>query len=246
MQFGARGEGVSLKLGGTGRIVTSQVAGPPFFVNLPNSITLARIGCVPLLLWILCSTGFAGMNGRQELLASAVFLLASVTDGLDGYLARRRHAVTTLGMLLSPLADKLLISTAYITLVRFAPTLVSAWIAVLIVAREFLVTGLRSVAAQEGMTLDVRDIGKLKTVVQAVSVVAVLMAHAWPQWTLGGMVLPGTRLAIGAMWLMLAVSLISAFAYLRAFWAEALRQSNQRRSPLPFVVRGPGDKNLRA
>jgi CDP-diacylglycerol--glycerol-3-phosphate 3-phosphatidyltransferase len=186
------------------------------------------------------------MYGRQELLASSVFLLASVTDGLDGYLARRRHAVTTLGMLLSPLADKLLISTAYITLVRFAPTLVSAWIAVLIVAREFLVTGLCSVAAQEGMTLGVRDIGKFKTVVQAVSVVAVLMAHAWPQWTLGGTVLPGTRLAIDAMWLMLAVSLISAFAYLRAFWAEALRQGNQRRSPLPFVVRSPGDKNLRA
>ncbi len=179
------------------------------------------------------------MHGRQELLAAAVFLLASVTDGLDGYLARRRHEVTTLGMLLSPLADKLLVSTAYITLVRFAPALVSAWIAVLIVGREFLVTGLRSVAAQEGMTLEVRDIGKFKTVVQAVSVVAVLMAHAWPRWTLGGTVLPGTGIAIGAMWLMLAVSLISAFAYLRAFWAEALRQSNSAAARSRLWFAGP-------
>ena len=101
-------------------------------------------------------------------------------------------------------------------------------------------TGLCSVAVQEGMTLGVRDIGKVKTVLQAVSVVAVLMAHAWPRWTVGGTVLPGTAIAIGAMWLMLAVSLLSAFAYFRAFWAEALRQSKQRRSPLPFVVRAAG------
>ncbi len=103
-----------------------------------------------------------------------------------GYLARRMHQVTTLGMLLSPLADKLLVATAYIALVRFAPALVSGWIAVLIVGREFLVTGLRSVAVQEGMKLDVRDIGKVKTVVQVVSVVAVLMAHAWTTWPVGG------------------------------------------------------------
>jgi CDP-diacylglycerol--glycerol-3-phosphate 3-phosphatidyltransferase len=215
-------------------------------VNLPNSITLARIGGVPLLLWILSSAGAHAVHGRQELLAGAVFLLASATDGLDGYLARRMHQVTTLGMLLSPLADKLLVSTAFISLVSFAPTLVSAWIAVLIVAREFLVTGLCSVAAQEGMTLGVRDIGKFKTVVQIASVVAVLMAHAWPWWTVGGTVLSGKAIATSAIWVMLAVSLLSAFAYLRAFWAEALRQSGQRRSALPFVIQRPGDKNVRA
>ncbi len=145
-------------------------------MNLPNSITLARICCVPLFLWILATSHFHGVHGRQELLAAAVFLLASLTDGVDGYLARRTHQVTTLGTLLSPLADKLLVATAYIALVRFAPALVSGWIAVLIVGREFLVTGLCSVAAQEGMTLHVHDIGKGKTVVQIVSVVAVLMA----------------------------------------------------------------------
>jgi CDP-diacylglycerol--glycerol-3-phosphate 3-phosphatidyltransferase len=215
-------------------------------VNLPNSITLARISCVPLFLWILATTRFQGVHGRQELLAAAVFLLASLTDGLDGYLARRTHQVTTLGMLLSPLADKLLVATAYVTLVQFAPALVSGWIAVLIVGREFLVTGLYSVAAQEGMALHVFDIRKGKTVVQILSVVSVLMAHAWKWWPVGGLVLPGTKIAIFSIWLMLAVSLLSASAYFRAFWTQALMQSRQRREPLPFVVKRPGDKNVRA
>ncbi len=211
-------------------------------MNLPNSITLARIGCVPLFLWILSGAGPHGLHGRQELLAAAVFLLASLTDGVDGYLARRRQQVTTLGMLLSPLADKLLVATAYITLVRFAPGLVASWIAVLIVGREFLVTGLRSVAAQEGMKLGVRDIGKFKTLVQVVSVVAVLMAHAWPWWRLGAMVLPGEKIAIGAIRVMLAVSVISALVYFRAFYAAASAQSGARRKPLPFVLPRSGDR----
>lgn len=214
-------------------------------VNLPNSITLARISCVPLFLWILASTRFDGVHGRQELMAAAVFLLASMTDGVDGYLARRHHQVTTLGMLLSPLADKMLVATAYIGLVQYAPALVSAWVAVLIVGREFLVTGLCSVAAQERMKLEVRDIGKVKTVLQMVSVVAVLMAHAWKWWPVGGMMLPGDAIAIGSIWLMLAVSLLSAFAYFRAFWAEARLEGKQRRSPLPFVLNRPDDENVR-
>jgi CDP-diacylglycerol--glycerol-3-phosphate 3-phosphatidyltransferase len=201
---------------------------------------------VPVFLWILATNGFHAVHGRQEMLAAAVFLLASLTDGVDGYLARRMHQVTTLGMLLSPLADKLLVATAYITLVQFAPALVPAWIAVLIVGREFLVTGLCSVAVQEGMTLNVRDIGKGKTLMQILSVTAVLMAHAWPVWVAGGRMLPGTTIAVWSIWLMLAVSLLSAFVYFRAFWTEAVKQSKQRRSPLPFVLNRPGDKNVRA
>jgi CDP-diacylglycerol--glycerol-3-phosphate 3-phosphatidyltransferase len=211
-------------------------------VNLPNSITLARICCVPLFLWILSGSGFHALHGRQELAAAAVFLLASLSDGVDGYLARQRRQVTTLGTLLSPLADKLLVTTAYVGLVRFAPALVPAWIAVLIVGREFLVTGLRSVAAQEGMKLEVRDIGKFKTAVQVVSVVSVLMAHAWKVWPVGGVMLPGESIAIGAIWLMLAVSLLSAMVYFRAFWNAALSQSRERRKPLPFVLPRGDDK----
>lgn len=180
------------------------------------------------------------------MLAAAVFLLGSLTDGVDGYLARRTHQVTTLGTLLSPLADKLLVSTAFIALVRFAPTLVSGWIAVLIVAREFLMTGLQSVAVQEKMTLKAFEIGKFKTVVQIFSVVSVLMAHAWPMWKVGGITLPGASIATGATWVMLAVSLTSASAYFYSFWTEAVRQSEQRRKPLPFVVNRPGGENVRA
>lgn len=215
-------------------------------MNLPNSITLARIGCVPLFLWILSSSAFLGTHGEQELLAAAVFLLASATDGMDGYVARQTNQVTTLGMLLSPLADKLLVSTAYITLVKLAPALVPSWIAVLLVGREFLVTGLHSVAAQEGMKLQVREVGKLKTVLQIVSVISVLMAHAWPVWMANGAMVSGTAVATGAIWLMLAMSLLSASVRFRAFLAEALQQSRTRREPKLVVLKRAEGKDAQA
>ena len=118
-------------------------------MNLPNYITLSRIASVPLLIWLLCTTRFNGTDGEQEILASALFIAASITDGIDGYLARKRGQITTMGMLLDPLADKLLIAAAFVTLVQFNPSLVPAWIAVVIIGREFLVSGLRSIAASE-------------------------------------------------------------------------------------------------
>ena len=101
-------------------------------MNLPNSITMSRIACVPLLIWILSPVfpftgghGATGLRaGEQEIIASIVFILASITDGLDGYLARRRHQITTMGMLLDPLADKLLVTAAYIILVGYNPAIV--------------------------------------------------------------------------------------------------------------------------
>ena len=104
-------------------------------MNIPNYITLTRIFSVPLLIWILSSNRFHSVDGSRELLASALFIAASITDGIDGYLARRRGQITTLGMLLDPLADKLLITAAFITLVQFNPTIVKAWIAVVIIGR---------------------------------------------------------------------------------------------------------------
>ena len=83
-------------------------------VNLPNSITLTRIFSIPLLIWLLSTNHFHAFDGEQELLASALFIAASITDGIDGYLARRRGQITTMGMLLDPLADKLLIAAAFI------------------------------------------------------------------------------------------------------------------------------------
>ena len=113
------------------------------FVNLPNYITLTRILSIPVLIWILCSSRFSSANGERELLACFVFIVASLTDAIDGYLARRRAQVTTMGMLLDPVADKLLIAAAFVTLVQFNPRIVPAWMAVIIIGREFLVSGLR-------------------------------------------------------------------------------------------------------
>ena len=111
-------------------------------MNLPNSITLTRIASIPLLIWILSTNRFQSLAGEKELLASALFIAASITDGIDGYLARKRGQITTMGMLLDPLADKLLIAAAFVTLVQFNPVLVPAWVAVIIIGREFLVSGL--------------------------------------------------------------------------------------------------------
>src|SRR5262249_55540605 len=151
-------------------------------VNLPNSITLVRILSIPVLIWVLSTSRFTSVNGEKEILAAALFIAASITDGIDGFIARRRGQITTMGMLLDPLADKLLIAAAFITLVQFNPHLVPAWIAVVIIGREFLVSGLRSIAASEGFTIEASDLGKFKMVVQIVSVVAVILAHRWPQF----------------------------------------------------------------
>lgn len=124
------------------------------------------------------------------------------------------------------------------------PELVPAWLAVLMVGREFMVTGLCAVAVQERMTLGVRDISKGKTALQTVSVAAVLAAYGWPRWQLGSTTLPGAAIAEGILWLTLAVSLLSAGVYFRAFWQEAQQQSRQRSAPLPFA--GKRDTDVRA
>src|SRR5436305_15006384 len=134
-------------------------------MNLPNYITMSRIACVPLLIWVLTSKFFNAQNGERELAASVLFILASITDGLDGYLARRRGQITTMGMLLDPLADKLMITAAYITLVHLIPSIVNVWIAVIIIGREFLISGLRSIAASERFTIEASVMRKFKMVV---------------------------------------------------------------------------------
>ena len=131
-------------------------------MNLPNYITLTRIAAIPLLIWILCTPRLSDTNGEREILASTVFILASITDGIDGYLARKRGQITTMGMLLDPLADKLLIAAAFVTLVQFNPALVPAWMAVVIIGREFLVSGLRSIAASEGFTIQASELGQVQ------------------------------------------------------------------------------------
>jgi CDP-diacylglycerol---glycerol-3-phosphate 3-phosphatidyltransferase len=199
-------------------------------VNLPNYITLTRIAAIPLLIWILCSPRFASEQSEREILASVVFILASITDGIDGYLARKRGQITTMGMLLDPLADKLLIAAAFITLVQFNPALVPAWMAVVIIGREFLVSGLRSIAASEGFTIQASELGKFKMLVQIISVVAVILARRWHEWPVYGIyIFPVYWIAWLAIWFMVLLSLVSALDYFVAFWSRIDRKSEKRR-----------------
>jgi len=200
------------------------------FVNLPNSITMSRICCVPLLIWLLSrSCPLHSFYGEQEILASALFILASITDGVDGYLARKRGQITTMGMLLDPLADKLMVTAAFIALVELNPRIVPAWIAVIVIGREFLVSGLRSIAVSEGFTIQASDLGKLKMVTQIVAVVAAILDHAWVVWRFGWFIMPVHIIAITAVYFMVLVSIVSASDYFAAFWrkidhASAARQ----------------------
>ena len=200
-------------------------------MNLPNSITLTRIAAIPLLIWILCTPRFNSERiGEREVLASAVFILASMTDGIDGYLARKRGQITTMGMLLDPLADKLLVAAAFITLVQFNPAMVPAWMAVVVIGREFLVSGLRSIAASEGFTIQASELGKFKMLVQIISVVAVILAHRWHEWPLFGIyIFPVYWIAWVAIWFMVLLSLVSAVDYFIAFWSRIDRKSEKRR-----------------
>jgi CDP-diacylglycerol--glycerol-3-phosphate 3-phosphatidyltransferase len=191
---------------------------------------MSRIVMIPLLLWIL-STHFPwqGPNGAQEITASILFVLASITDGLDGYLARKRGQITTLGMLLDPIADKVMVTAALIALVAYTPQVVKVWIVVVIIGREFLISGLRSIASSEGFTIEASDLGKLKTVIQIISVVSAILAHRWERWQIGVLVIPVKWIAIAAIYFTVLVSVISAVDYFVGFWKKIDHASKDRR-----------------
>ncbi|MCL6634166.1 MAG: CDP-diacylglycerol--glycerol-3-phosphate 3-phosphatidyltransferase [Peptococcaceae bacterium] len=141
-------------------------------MNLPNKLTLVRLLLIPVFL-------FAASLKHQYAgyIAAAVFLLGAVTDGLDGYIARKRGQVTRLGKFMDPLADKILVSAALIALVDL--NRLPGWVAVVIISREFAVTGLRAVAAAEGMVVPASTLGKVKTVTQIVAI-AFMFAGDFP------------------------------------------------------------------
>lgn len=142
-------------------------------LNLPNSLTLLRIFLVPILVVILL-TKFEG----KELWGLGVFLVAAFTDFLDGYLARKRGEVTNLGKLLDPVADKLLVSAALISLVQ--ERIASAWMVVIIIGREFAVMGLRNIASMQGIVIPASYWGKYKMATQVVAISVLIMAdHRW-------------------------------------------------------------------
>ncbi|MUK89843.1 CDP-diacylglycerol--glycerol-3-phosphate 3-phosphatidyltransferase [Ornithinibacillus sp. L9] len=153
-------------------------------MNIPNRITISRILLIPIFI-ILLSVPFAwgkwniGENTLpiSHFVAALIFIIASATDWVDGYYARKYNLVTNLGKFLDPLADKLLVSAALILLVEmgFAP----AWVVIIIISREFAVTGLRLVAAGEGIVLAAGNMGKIKTATQMIAIAALLL-HNFP------------------------------------------------------------------
>lgn len=191
-------------------------------MNLPNVLTLLRIFFVPFLVGLLVQQPLRfevkGISIPTDLLALVIFLVAAATDLLDGYLARRWGQVTTVGTLLDPIADKLLISSALIALVQIQQ--VPAWMAIIIIGREFAVTGLRGIAAAEGYTIRASDLGKTKMVLQVVAVTLLVIAIRRPQWRPVG---------IAWLWGVVLLALVSAVDYFRKFWRRVDESVKRRR-----------------
>jgi CDP-diacylglycerol---glycerol-3-phosphate 3-phosphatidyltransferase len=190
-------------------------------MNLPNLLTLLRIFFVPLLVAALLAgdLGWSSVPGASgELFALAVFLAAAATDLLDGYLARRWGQVTTVGTLLDPIADKLLIMAALISLVWVHR--VPAWMAILIVGREFAVSGLRQIAASGGYTIGASELGKTKMTAQVIAISLVIGGIHWEALN---------RLALAAMWVVVLFGIVSAVDYFRKFWRRIDYQVKRRR-----------------
>ena len=146
-----------------------------FPLNLPNVLTMLRILAVPVIV-----VALLGETPNGDALAAGVFALAALTDGLDGYFARSRDAVTTFGKLMDPLADKLLIVAALVSLVSLDR--LAAWVAMVIIARELAVTGLRAAAVERGVVIAASPLGKVKTFLQVAAVIALIAADPSPVW----------------------------------------------------------------
>jgi CDP-diacylglycerol--glycerol-3-phosphate 3-phosphatidyltransferase len=180
-------------------------------MNLPNALTVTRIFLVPLLVVVLLTKfeGHAILGVPTPLLGAAIFGLASITDWLDGYLARRRGQVTSLGRMMDPIADKLLTSAAFISLVQLG--LAPAWIVAVIIGRELAVTGLRSLASARGMGFGASSLGKIKMVAQVTAILLLILGQNGAQ--------PFLWLGQLSLWIVLLTAIVSAIEYYRAFQA---------------------------
>jgi CDP-diacylglycerol---glycerol-3-phosphate 3-phosphatidyltransferase len=207
-------------------------------MNVPNTLTILRIFFVPLLVAALVQEDVALRLGNvlftKEWLALAIFLAAAGTDLLDGYLARRWKQVTTIGTLLDPIADKLLISAALISLVQVRA--LPGWMAILIIGREFAVSGLRSIAAVEGYTIKANDLGKTKMFFQVVAIACMLVSirHS-------ALLLPATIL----MWVVVFFAILSAVSYFRKFWRKIDERIKLRRRRELLALERKRQKALR-
>ncbi len=191
-------------------------------MNIPNALTILRIFFVPVLVAALVQETLwfqvDGVRVTNDWLALAIFLVAAGTDLLDGYLARRWKQVTTIGTLLDPIADKLLISAALISLVQIRA--LPGWMAVLLIGREFAVSGLRSIAAAEGYIIKASDLGKTKMFSQVVAISVMLPSVRHPALRPAGLAL---------MWGVVFFSLVSAVSYFAKFWHKVDKSVKHRR-----------------
>jgi CDP-diacylglycerol--glycerol-3-phosphate 3-phosphatidyltransferase len=196
-------------------------------MNLPNSLTILRIFFVPLLVVVLLTRqpnwNFWGLPIHFEVWGVLILLVAAATDAMDGYFARTRREITTLGILLDPIADKLLISAAFISLVSMG--LVQAWMVVIIIGREFIVVGLREIASVERLVIPASPLGKTKMVLQVLAGCAVILTANHPALKTIGAIL---------LWLVVISAVLSAMHYFQMFWSQInfRVQERQRRSVL--------------
>lgn len=229
-------------------------------MNLPNTLTLSRIFVVPLLVVVLLTPFSEGFGVPRHILGVALFLAAALTDYLDGQIARRRNQVSRLGKLLDPIADKLLISAALISLVE--NQLAPAWAVVIIIGREFAVTGLRSIAAAEGIVIDASRMGKFKMLSQVVAVALLIVASvsgkppvtnfgrpfpAIEFWSVPELRTAVQHLMAGAttatdwqvllytmgramLWVVVLTAMFSMYDYFRAFYREVVGRDAVKRA----------------
>src|SRR6266542_3732981 len=174
--------------------------------NLPNSLTLFRIFLVPFLVVVL-------LTKYSNRLGLAIFLVAAITDFFDGYFARRMKKITRLGALLDPIADKLLISAAFISLVELG--LARAWMVVIIIGREFAVSGLRSIAAQQGVTIAASPLGKTKLISQVVAIALLIVSYELGEFRFTSEL---------ALWVVVLFSIVSGVDYFFKFARSVLRE----------------------
>ncbi len=191
-------------------------------MNLPNSLTTLRIFFVPILVVVLLTRqpnfDFGGFPVHYEIWGVLILLAAALTDVMDGYLARSRKEITTLGILLDPIADKLLISAAFISLVEMG--LIQAWMVVIIIGREFVVMGLREIASVEGLIIPASPLGKTKMILQVLAGCVVILTANHP-------VLKPVGVAM--LWLVVISAVASAAHYFSMFWSQITDRVQQRR-----------------
>lgn len=206
-------------------------------MNLPNSLTILRIFFVPLLVVVLLTRepnfDFWGMSIHFEVWGVLILLAAAATDAADGYFARKRGEITTLGILLDPIADKLLISAAFISLVEMG--LVQGWMVVVIIGREFIVMGLRNIATAEGLIIPATPLGKTKMVLQVICGCAVILAAKHPSLTFLGKVL---------LWAVVLSAIVSAVHYFQMFWSQVNHRVQERRKSMLILEQQKKPQNV--